>query len=806
MISSRAHASQRLAPVASSLPAVLMIFAIGSMATTNGAAVFAEHPPTASKFLFEIKGTAPLGQVTEPREVAAAHDGSIYVVDRADHLVRQLTADGRFVRSWGAFGHADGRFAWPIDLCVGPDGTVYVLDGGNFRIQRFSAEGKHLGSWGSEGSAPGQFALSYRYYSISYSAVAIAAASDGTLYVADPGNRRVQAFGPDGAYSIEWALEVADPDVTTPLIGGIAVAPDASVYVVGRWFGEGETDDQVRRYDTTGALIDTWSGMDEAGQGVAVSRTGEVYVVHQFGDPFLTIHAPDGTLLRAWEKDYRDPLAPVHPVGIALALDGSVHVSDTAEGRIQRYSATGTLLETFGGGEAGPGQLRPIDVAFSAAGDLYVADALGRVQRFSTNGELVGMWGSKGSDDGEFENPSGITVAGDGTVYVSDARNQRVQAFDAVGTHIRSFGSAEVVPPDRWYPNRIAAKHDGDVLVVDSDDIEAFDPAGRPLGFWRKDMGFVSDLAVVPSGPPEGGDVIVLDQCFNRMAPDGTLLDRWDAYPYPGYDDCSMPPASATDQGPVPDTPESIPFGLRSVDGTYNGTVYVTTESMVRHFSMDGELIGEFGGLGSEPGQFLDSFDVAVVPEGAATEALAAPGSIVVADIENERLQVFGATPIAGRIAVFDNRWLAGYPSYIRETGSVDYDWGEGPPAPGRPADGFSVRFLIPEHGSPDAALLWVEAQGGVRLWADERLLIDEWDAASVARLVRPASPVHYLRAEYNDSEGVAAVRIVPVGDDFLTPTPAATAPPTSTSMATISPSPTVPGPAGRAYVPFAER
>jgi DNA-binding beta-propeller fold protein YncE len=85
----------------------------------------------------------------------------------------------------GAGGSGDGQFLHPYGVAVAPDGTVYVVERFNRRIQYFDAAGTYLGQWGSKGSGDGQFDEPDD----------VAVAPDGkTIYVADTHNDRIQVF------------------------------------------------------------------------------------------------------------------------------------------------------------------------------------------------------------------------------------------------------------------------------------------------------------------------------------------------------------------------------------------------------------------------------------------------------------------------------------------------------------------------------------------------------------------------------------------------------------------------------------
>ena len=95
-------------------------------------------------------------------------------------------SEGLFGSKWGTEGTGDGQFTEPLGVAVAPDGSVYVADSYNNRIQKFTSEGVFVSKWGTQGSGDGEFDLP----------IGVAVASDGSVYVADIGNNRIQKFLP----------------------------------------------------------------------------------------------------------------------------------------------------------------------------------------------------------------------------------------------------------------------------------------------------------------------------------------------------------------------------------------------------------------------------------------------------------------------------------------------------------------------------------------------------------------------------------------------------------------------------------
>lgn len=84
---------------------------------------------------------------------------------------------------------------------------------------------------------------------------------------------------------------------------------------------------------------------------------------------------------------------------------------------------------------------RPTDVAWDAAGNIFVADGLGnaRVAKFDKDGKFVRSWGKKGTATGEFASVRSIAVDAQGNVYAADGGNKRIQVFDNNGNFKTAF-------------------------------------------------------------------------------------------------------------------------------------------------------------------------------------------------------------------------------------------------------------------------------------------------------------------------------------------------------------------------------
>ncbi|MQA89475.1 MAG: hypothetical protein GEU90_04460 [Gemmatimonas sp.] len=101
----------------------------------------------------------PPTHFTEPNDVLVVPDGSIFVseshnaqfLDEAGEnaigRISKFAADGTFIMSFGSWGYEDGQFRGPHALAMDSQGRLFVADRGNRRIQIFDQEGNHLDTW-----------------------------------------------------------------------------------------------------------------------------------------------------------------------------------------------------------------------------------------------------------------------------------------------------------------------------------------------------------------------------------------------------------------------------------------------------------------------------------------------------------------------------------------------------------------------------------------------------------------------------------------------------------------------------------
>jgi DNA-binding beta-propeller fold protein YncE len=166
------------------------------------------------------------------------------------------------------------------------------------------------------------------------------------------------------------------------------------------------------------------------------------------------------------------------PVGVAVSDDGLVYVADSERGKVFVLDARGRLVTDLGAGIFE----RPTGVALDPTQQrLYVVDTMAcRVLVLDRSGNELGRFGRRGLGPGEFNFPTYIAVAPDGTIGISDSMNFRVQTFRPDGSLIGAFGVPGDGSGDFALPKGVATDTSGRLYVVDAafENVQIFDPRG----------------------------------------------------------------------------------------------------------------------------------------------------------------------------------------------------------------------------------------------------------------------------------------------------------------------------------------
>jgi streptogramin lyase len=271
-------------------------------------------------------------------------------------------------------------------------------------------------------------------------------------------------------------LLVADGNVFTNLSAGVTRLTPAGVGTV----LTSRASPGSPQFDAPSAVVVTPSG------NVFVSDVnfGQVFQVnpvtgaqsvlatgHTLGQPMAMTANPDGTLLIAdsvgylgaptiWQLDptnaqitkissYPDNgTLIVIPTGVARAANGMIYVSDINNGVIRVNPTTGAqMLVAPGSGPGSVGQL--VGLSFGPDGDLYLAvniddnTGLPGVTRLDPN---TGVATPISFTNQLIVSETGIAVAADGTIYVTDSQNGIVRVDPLTGNQT-AFGSTYIVSP-----------------------------------------------------------------------------------------------------------------------------------------------------------------------------------------------------------------------------------------------------------------------------------------------------------------------------------------------------------------------
>ncbi len=734
--------------------------------------------------------------------VAVGPDGRLVVADPLGGRLQVYDASGRLTALLGAAGDAPGRFERPWGQAfLGDAGTLVVADAGLDRIAVLEADGDERGRFGEHGV--GEAALA------GVRGVAVSP-SEHRLWIADPGQGRIargHAYGElwtalHGGSIAALAGEAGfDPVDVAIDARGARDRFDEQLYVADR------AGHRVVRTDWRGRG-QRWPGGGPAGRWrfdapEAVALSGPWLFVADTGHDRIQrlLTAGTGADDRAFGGHGTAPGMFDRPTGVDVAPDGTVVVHDAGNRRLQRFDADGGLIDIVPLLDGVQPRAIPPPAPLPDGGFVSTSTDAWRLLTFDAAGRRTGAIALP-SPDGAAPAVTVLVATADGTIWLADRNHRRIVALAPDGRLRRSIPT----PGEQDHDNVVtfAVAPGGTVYVhfAYPERIEVFDPRGRRIGSWP-----VADRL---------GRIVV--------AEDGTLVgaDSWPNLPRYRPDGTPLAPLR---------WPIAIGARLRDIAVLAEGRYLLTFEDRAVIAASDGRLDVTLwrpsegcARDGGENGQA--ALLTSVVP--------LAGGSMVAAwspDCLEGWRAVGEPDAETWRVALHPDAFAAEPPVIVTDTARADLAWPVGDVRPAALARAPGFRHLPPGGGSatldrivaldaPATLHLDVAATGGLRLWLDDRLVIDAplvwapgdpWPVRSAATVLPAAAPItathaiplaagrHRLRAVYQADGSAARLRLdVTLGPPLPTPTPM--------PSPTPSPTPTTAAPAGRAWLPWVGR
>lgn len=288
-----------------------------------------------------LDGTKERSSFVDPIGMAIDEDGNLYVADAGNHAIRKISPDGLVttLAGDGVIGDRDGsdkeaRFYYPTDLAVASDGTIYVADTLNHVIRKISVGGEvttlNAPSERVAEIAPGivEPVGDYRDGALADSMFnepsGLALDDKGNLYVSDTGNQRIRY------------IDFSTNTVTT--VAGASYADEQAevIYAKDAIYAEGSHRDGP----AAEALFFGPKGLAYTEEGGLLIADSENHVIRYLYDGQVTtvVGTPErhgfANGIETYARLYR-------PMDVAIAADGSLYIADSYNNVIRnvvRYS------------------------------------------------------------------------------------------------------------------------------------------------------------------------------------------------------------------------------------------------------------------------------------------------------------------------------------------------------------------------------------------------------------------------------------------------------------------------------------
>jgi len=244
---------------------------------------------------------------------------------------------------------------------------------------------------------------------------------------------------------------------------GVAVDRNDNVWVFNRG------PHPVIEFDKNGNFLQSWGdGMFKSSHGIRVDPDGNIWCVDVAGHNFVK-HTPEGRVLMvigglqtAGTNDTKDAFN--RPTGLAFTPSGDFYLSDGyVNSRVVKFNRAGEYLLQWGRKGTGDGEFDTVhDVTLDSKGRVYVADRENaRVQIFTPDGKFIAKWTGLGQ-------PWGLHyVAKEDAIYMCDGLNNRIIKLNLDGQILGVLGSYGRAAGNLDFPHNLAVDSEGSIYVAE---------------------------------------------------------------------------------------------------------------------------------------------------------------------------------------------------------------------------------------------------------------------------------------------------------------------------------------------------
>lgn len=258
---------------------------------------------------------------------------------------------------------------------------------------------------GSKGSDVGQF----------NEPTGLAVDSDGTLFVSDTGNHRVQRILMNGDVQVFGSAGSGKNQMLGPC--AVTVHPLGQMFYVAD-----QGNNRVLVFRTNGTANQLMQGC-RGPCSVAIDSEGALWIADSIGERVVRVDATTGIVMGGLDRT----MGIVRPISIACDKLKNIYVTDGSTNDVTRYTFFGQRLRALG-------ELRklhgPRQTAVDSLGRIYVTEqGAGRLHVFSSDGQSLAIVETPTSKLGPLNQPSGVAIGPKCEVYLSDSHNHRILRF-----------------------------------------------------------------------------------------------------------------------------------------------------------------------------------------------------------------------------------------------------------------------------------------------------------------------------------------------------------------------------------------